>query len=175
MGDYHVGNYQSRREEEMLKNMRVTVLMIAIVTAACFVGMVQAGDLVAELQAMADKYSKTIVDGDYETMLKLYADDVTVMPNYGKKLEGKEAVHKNMMADREKGIVFESFTARVEKAWECGGKVYEIGTYALSVSIPELPRPVADKGKYLTIYKREKSGKLKVVFEIWNTDVEPGK
>ncbi len=159
----------------MLKKIRITVLMIAIVTAISLVGTVQAGDLLAELEAISDKLCKAIVDGDFETLLSFYADDATVLPNYGKKLQGKEAIRKNMIADREAGIAFESFAGRVEKAWECDGIVYEIGTYALSLSLPGIARPIGDKGKYMTVWRRDKSGKLKIVYEIWNTDIEPGK
>lgn len=146
----------------------VTVAIALAVTAV-------AGDLRAELEELNAQICRAQLDGDFDALMSFYADDAVVLPNYGKKLEGKKAIREKMEADREAGLVFESFTARIDEAWECEGMVYEIGTFALSLSLPDIARPIGEKGKYMTVWRRGKRGTLKILYEIWNTDIEPGK
>lgn len=106
--------------------------------------------------------------------LDFYADDAVLLPNNGEKLVGKEAMRKKMLADQQAGMKMESFTGRTEEAWECGGKVYTIETYALSLKVPGMERPVADKGKFIAIWTRGSGGGLKILYDMWNTDVQMG-
>ena len=55
----------------------------------------------------------------------------------------------------------------------CKEMVIEIGEYAISLTIPGMEMPVADKGKYITVWERQKDGSLKIKIETWNTDVNP--
>ena len=48
-----------------------------------------------------------------------------------------------------------------------------IGNSARATIRPGMPGPIEDKGKYMTVYVREKNGSLKIKAEIWNTDVNP--
>ena len=116
-----------------------------------------------------------MVDGDFETLIAYYAEDAVLLPNWGEKVVGREAIREKMEADREAGLVFESFTGRTETAWECGGRVFAVGTYALSLSVPGVERPVADKGKFMAVWRRAPDGKLTIIYDMWNTDVPIGK
>jgi len=131
--------------------------------------------LKSELQELLAKMDRAMVDGTTEAVLAFYAEDAVVLPNNAPKIVGKAALRKEMAAHRKTGVTFGSFAATVEQAWECGGMVYSVGSYALSASVPGMARPVGDKGKSLAIYRRAANGKLQVVYDIWNTDIEMGK
>jgi len=132
-------------------------------------------DLVREVDALGARMNAALVDGDYEAVLACYADDAVMLPNGGEKLVGKKAIRDAMFASRDSGLRFQSFSGRVEKAWECGGMVIAVGAYALSASVPDVKRPIGDKGKFVAVYRRESTGSLKLLYDIWNTDIEPGK
>ena len=100
-----------------------------------------------------------------------YADDAIVMPNNYRMLEGKEALREHML-ETQKQVDFHSFNNTILDIWSCGDLVYEMGTYGLSVSVPGLDVPVADTGKYFTIWQKQDDGSYKTTFSIWNTDVK---
>ena len=130
--------------------------------------------LIAELDAIGQKMERAMVDSDFETMLSYYAEDAVLLPNWGQKVVGKEAIRKKMESDRESGLSFESFTGKTEEAWECDGKVYAVGSYALSLTLPGMGRPIADKGKFIGVWRRSSDGTLEIIYDIWNTDVPVG-
>lgn len=166
----------------MQRTMRVTAT--ALVAALAIVAGIgpATGDstsppskLIQELDALGEKLNRALVEGRYEDMLAYYAEDAVVMPNGGAKQVGKKALQAGIEINRTRGVVFETFSTRAEKAWECEGLVYVVGTYAFSASDPGTPRPVADRGKFFSVWRRDTSGHLKVLYDIWNTDIEPGK
>jgi len=131
--------------------------------------------LIAELDAIGQRMERAMVEGDFETTLSYYADDAVLLPNWGQKVVGKEAIRDKMESDREGGLSFESFTGKTEDAWECGGNVYAVGTYALSLTVPGMERPIADKGKFMSVWRRSSDGTLAITYDMWNTDVPIGK
>jgi len=54
------------------------------------------------------------------------------------------------------------------------GEYYiEIGTYTITMDIPNMKMPWSDHGKYLNVWKTDDEGLLELVIETWNTDVNP--
>lgn len=132
-------------------------------------------ELNGELQALSAKMDRAMIDGNFEAILAFYADDAVVLPNNAPKIVGKAALRKEMEAQRKSGVTFGSFLGTVEQAWECGGMVYSVGSYAMSANVPGMPRPVGDKGKSFAVFRRTADGKLQIVYDMWNTDIEYGK
>ncbi|MFZ0735683.1 MAG: DUF4440 domain-containing protein [Candidatus Acidiferrales bacterium] len=60
-------------------------------------------------------------------------------------------------------------TAGVARSGELG---YTSGTYIVNFSEPS-GKLIADKGKYLTIWKKQADGSWKVLFDMFNTDMPP--
>lgn len=157
----------------MLRDVFITLLGLCVLAPGP--PAVEAADLAGEMNALGQEVDRAIVAGDLETGLSFYADDAILLPNYGEKLAGKKAIRERMLADRAKGVRIQSFTGLVDHAWECGGMVYTVGTYAMSVGRPGTERPIGDRGKFITIWRRESSGQLRIVYDIWNTDIPAGK
>ena len=131
------------------------------------------GDLKQKIQELNDKMAKAVVDGKPTESLNLYAEDAISLPNYSPILKGKEAIKKHHQEMETSGIKFHSFDLTTMMIKEAGDLIHEIGTYTLSMSIPGAPERIQDKGKYLTIWKKESDGSLKIVTETWNTDSYP--
>jgi ketosteroid isomerase-like protein len=49
--------------------------------------------------------------------------------------------------------------------------VYTVGTYSLTASDPKNKKPVTDKGKYMTVYKKQADGTWKAVADSINSDL----
>jgi len=158
---------------------RSEVLLLVAVLSVLGIGGVCSeeprGALEAELDALDATMHQAMIAGDFERILTFYADDAVVLPNNAPKIVGKAAMKASFEAQQKSGVTFGSFASTVERAWECGELVYSVGSYAMSATVPGTPRPVADKGKFFSVYRRSTSGNLQIVYDIWNTDVEYGK
>jgi ketosteroid isomerase-like protein len=53
-----------------------------------------------------------------------------------------------------------------------GDVAYTYGTYDLSMTGPD-GRPVTDKGKYVTVYKKQADGSWKAAVDTFNSDLPP--
>ena len=99
--------------------------------------------------------------------------DAISLPNYSKMAQGIEAIKKSneaMMASGMKMTKFETTTLMVTS---CEDNIAEVGTYNMSFTMEGAPGEMSDVGKYLTIWKQQSDGSLKITFEIWNTDTYP--
>lgn len=165
----------------MKKNILTASIIIMVVAFSIPVsGQFQSAEkksdkLKDQVQALSDKMARASVNGDTKTVYSLYADDVVYMPNYGPMIMGKDNMiaYENKM--KESGAKMTSMTLTTKEVVDMGTMVYEIGVYSISMEIPGMNQPWADKGKYVTIYRKTKGGGLEAVVDIWNTDVNPWK
>ena len=73
-----------------------------------------------------------------------------------------------MLADPNFALTFQSTQAEASKG---GDFVYTVGTYSMTVSNPKDKKPVTDKGKYLTVFKKQANGSWKAVADMMNSDM----
>jgi uncharacterized protein (TIGR02246 family) len=118
----------------------------------------------ADAQQMAAFASKDIAG-----MTANYAPDAVILPQNGPAVSGKENLEAsfkemaNMMSDMKWSIT--KFDAS-------GDIAYEVGTYTANIQMPGMPA-MADKGKFVTVWKRQADGKWLIVVDIFNTDLPP--
>ena len=108
---------------------------------------------------------------DADKLASYWAEDAAIMiPNepiiHGRE-KGKETM-KAMMADPNFAMSFQPTQAEASKG---GDIVYTVGTYAITMSDPKDKKPVTDKGKYLTVYKKQADGSWKAVADMFNSDL----
>ena len=73
-----------------------------------------------------------------------------------------------MMADPNFALSFQGTQANASRG---GDMVYTVGTYSLTKSDPKNKQPVTDKGKYMTVYKKQADGTWKAVADMINSDL----
>jgi ketosteroid isomerase-like protein len=73
-----------------------------------------------------------------------------------------------MMADPNFGLSFQGTRADASKG---GDLVYTVGTYSLTTSDPKNKQPVTDRGKYMTVYKKQPDSTWKAVADMINSDL----
>jgi uncharacterized protein (TIGR02246 family) len=107
---------------------------------------------------------------DVEKVLSHYADDAALMVSDMPLMKGKDAMRpalKEMLADKNLSLNFAASTAEVSKS---GDMAYIQGTYTLTLTKPKTKKPITEKGKYATIYKKQADGSWKAVEDISNAD-----
>jgi ketosteroid isomerase-like protein len=156
--------------EETLK----TVLVVAIcglLLASCSPPPPDVAKIRKEVEDLVQNSARDMVTGKMDSTLSQYADDPVSMPNNGPMLKGKPAI-KAYFSQMMNGLKFKSVTFTTTDVFVGGPYIYEIGTYAMTMTMGTMPE-MSDKGKYLTVYERGKDGKLKIKAETWNTDTMP--
>ena len=124
-----------------------------------------------QIGAAAARIWEAVARGDSAAILSDYAEDAIVLGSGGPMLQGKPAVAaflqrlfaENTLKDV-KGDVTD-ITISVDLA-------VETGTYAMTL-IPKNGSAVADKGKYIHVWKRFPDGSWKVARYIANSDIAP--
>ncbi len=132
-------------------------------------------DLEAERAAVlrADKeWLKAFTERDVERGLSFWADDALVFPPHAPVLRGKEAIRAFVAQGFSKpGFSIRWETSRVEVA-SSGDLAYGVGVSEIAVLGPE-GKPIVERAKGITIWKKQPNGAWKCVVDIWNA-AEPG-
>jgi len=122
---------------------------------------------------MNDMYVKATMNNDINSIVGYYADDAISLQSYSPMLKGKDAIKKHAMEESQSGSKITAFNLNTTDVFGSGDLVYDIGTYTITYEMPQMKEPISDHGKYLTVYKKEPDGSLKVKAETWNSDVNP--
>jgi uncharacterized protein (TIGR02246 family) len=128
----------------------------------------------ADIKAVKDvevAWAKDAATKDPEKFAGYYTDNASVLlPNTpiitGK--DGIKAALKPLLADPNFALSFQSTSADASKG---GDLVYTVGTYSMTETDPKSKKPVTDKGKYMTVYKKQADGSWKAVADMLNSDL----
>ena len=116
------------------------------------------------------QWAKEMAAKDVEKNVAHYADDASLlMPNMAIH-NGKGAIRgmfKDMFADRNFAGGFEPTKVEVSKG---GDLAYSQGTYTMTTTDPKTKKPVTEKGKSLTIYRKQADGSWKAIEDMINAD-----
>lgn len=130
-------------------------------------------DYTTTVEELNDVLEKAMLENDYESSLALYTDDAYSLPSYSPMLKGIEAIKEQAEKDKEAAYKFTKFELNTLEVWDADDFVIEVGTYSLTMEMPEMPEPYEDNGKYVTIYEVQEDGSLKIKVDTWNSDVNP--
>ncbi len=107
---------------------------------------------------------------DIDRIASHYADDASVeIPNIPI-MTGKDAIRtglKQLVADSNLALTFQASQVEVAKA---GDLAYSRGTYSMTMTDPSSKQAVTEKGKYVTVYRKQPDGSWKAVQDINNAD-----
>ena len=133
-----------------------------------------------EIKAAAEKaihdtevaWSKTAEANNVDGFVSYYADDASLFVPNAPIATGKDAIRaaaKNMFAMP--GFAL-TFTGNKVEAAASGDIGYTTGAYSLGMNGPD-GKPMTDRGKYVTVFKKQADGSWKAVADIFNTDTPP--
>jgi len=155
-----------------LLNILFLSFLFLLFTTFCF-PQNNSQELKNRIQQIGNKTVNAYMEGNLELLFSYYMDDAIQMPIYDKMIKGKEAIKNREIENRKLGIKVDTLYHHTLELWSCDNFVWEIGTYGVSLSLPEMSNPVTDIGKYLTIWEKQVDGTFKIKLEIWNTDINP--
>ncbi len=107
---------------------------------------------------------------DLDKIMSHYADNATEMIAGAPLMSGKDAIRAGLsqfLQDKNLSLSFTTATAEVAKS---GDIAYTQGTYTLMQTDPKTKKPVMEKGKYVTVYKKQTDGSWKAIEDINNAD-----
>jgi len=156
---------------------RIISIFFAIIFLLALFSFSQAQDLSEEKKQKLDEIEvlleKAMIDGDYETILKYYDDNIIIMPGFDPAIRGINALNKAYEKNKRKGIKYHSFTRNVEKRWMCGNEIFEMDSFGMAISSKETSQPKAYYGSYFQIWQECEDGSFKIKYNIWNLDFNP--
>ena len=155
----------------MLKFMLLTGCVgLMTMTVAC-----SKDTSVADAQAVKDReaaWSKDCASKDPAKFASVYADDATLMLPNEPILHGAGNIKSTVSAIMQDKNFALSFQA--DKVEVAGDLAYTQGTYSMTMSDPKTGNPATDKGKYLTVWKKQADGNWKIIEDIINSDLPVG-
>ena len=157
-----------------MKRTAVATCVMLVVLFTANIALSQSNsDYKSKIESINKEMAKNMLEGNAEKLLALYTEDAISMPSYQPIHDGIAAIRTASDEMAKTGIKYNSFTPTTLKVMVNGNLITEIGTYKISMSMPNMDNPMDDHGKYLTIWEKQKDGSLKVKVEIWNSDVDP--
>ena len=132
-----------------------------------------AADTQAESQAIRDgetAWAKEWQAKDADKIVSHYAPDAALLVTDRPAMNGTDAIKSGiggMLKDPHLSLTFAPTLVVVAKA---GDVAYTQGTYTMTFTDPKSRRILIEKGKYVTVYKKEPDGSWKAVEDIDNAD-----
>jgi len=136
----------------------------------------QAPDQAAATAAINEiwkEYSASLNAGDMDRWLALWTDDGVQMPPDEPAVVGKERIRARNQRFLDQFRFDMGITnAEVRTA---GDWAFARGTYRASLTPKQGGKPIPIDGKYMTILTRQADGSWKILRDIFNSNVAPGK
>ena len=116
-------------------------------------------------------WSKAAGAKNVDGFLAAFASDALFLPANAPMIsttEGRRKFATEMMANPGFTLSWRPTTVEVSSSGDLG---YAVGAYELSVKDPQ-GNPVTDKGKYITVWKKQPDGQWKAVADTFNSDLQ---
>jgi ketosteroid isomerase-like protein len=150
-----------------------TVILIVAVAFTASVAAQNTEELKAKIEKINKEMQKEMLSGNMAASLPYYADDAVSLPSYSKMAQGIEAIKKSNEQMTSSGMKFTKFETQTLMLTTCENNILEVGTYTMSFTMEGAPGEMSDAGKYITLWRQEPDGSLKITLDMWNTDTFP--
>jgi ketosteroid isomerase-like protein len=154
--------------------LMITYAALAALLASCTTSTPDTHD--ADVSALKDTEAAWVKDAATKDVAKWvahYTDDASVLLPNAPIFTGKEAISgalKPMLSDPNFAVTFGATKVDVAKSGDLG---YTQGSYSLTQSNPKTKAPEVEKGKYLTVYRKQADGTWKSVQDTFMSDAPP--
>jgi uncharacterized protein (TIGR02246 family) len=124
----------------------------------------------AAIRAADNAWSKVAENKQPDGMMAYYAEDAVTLPPNAPTASGKDAIRKllgDMFALPGFSIKWQPTKVEVARS---GDMAYSQGTYQLTLNGPK-GSPITDRGKYLTVWKKQSDGNWKSIVDTFSSDL----
>jgi ketosteroid isomerase-like protein len=128
----------------------------------------------AAIEAANAKFLEVFKRGDKAGLMANYASDAVVMMPNEEAWRGQDGMDKGFSGFLGQ-FTFKEGAATTTDVMVAGDLAVETGTYSWTLQPKAGGGEIKDRGKYLTVWKRQPDGTWKIVRDINNTDLPPAK
>jgi ketosteroid isomerase-like protein len=153
----------------MLMKLKVAALVVLAVASAGCAKKVDVAGAKTDLQKADADWSASVAAGA-DAFAGFVASDGVIMPPNEPAVSGAAAAKDwaaKMTAMPGFGVTWAANVVEVAASGDVG---YTSGSYDLHMNMPG-GSPMSDRGKYLTVWKKDASGAWKVAYDIFNSDM----
>lgn len=147
-----------------------SLLLIVLFSVSTYA---QSDEVKAQVEEINKAMVESMLNNDPDAILDYYAEDVISMPSYQPMIRGMEEMKQAVEMQKQQPMDWNDFQMETIEILESGNFVIDVGTYSMSMNIPQMPQPYTDKGKYITVFEKQDDGSLKIKLDTWNTDSNP--
>lgn len=157
----------------LLRPRLAVIVLTGIMILACGCSIGSPDTRAADEKAIRDteaQWNKSLTTKDVEAFVSFYADDAAVLPPNGPICTSKgstRAALRPMFEAPGFSMTFQATKVEVARGSDLG---YSYGTYSSTMNDPK-GKPIEDKGKYVTVYRKQADGKWKAIVDTFNSDL----
>jgi uncharacterized protein (TIGR02246 family) len=122
----------------------------------------------AAIRAASAEWSKAAEARDLDKSVSYYAEDAVFLTDKGAMVNGKNSIRMAWKDLVDPGAPKLTFATTYVEVARSGDMAYEYGTYKLVTEVKK-GKPKEEKGKYATVWKKQRDGGWKVALDIDNT------
>jgi uncharacterized protein (TIGR02246 family) len=142
---------------------------VLILLAACN-RTATAGFAPSDEQAVRDAHERgavAIAANDWPGFAALFAENGAILAPNEPAVEGRDAIQ----AWGASLPPITAFSAQVLAVEGSGDLAYIRGTMSITLAPPGGAPPIEDRGKFITVWRKQPDGSWKTLYDIWNTDI----
>jgi uncharacterized protein (TIGR02246 family) len=126
---------------------------------------------IAQLRALEAAMMAAAAEKGADGYMSFYADDAVELPNGAEMLQGKESIRKAMEFLNDKNNHLTWTPVHVDVA-QSDDLAYTYGVFEFR-SIDKEGKPSFERGKYTTVWKKQKDGRWEVILDMGNASPDP--
>jgi uncharacterized protein (TIGR02246 family) len=116
---------------------------------------------------IGEQWARNWNAGDLDKLIQAYAPDAVYMPPHHAAVHGRDAIHEYLKTPMRHGVG--ELTYEVTFVKHSGDLAYDVGRYTMSV--PRADGKRQERGKYLTVWRRQSKGEWLIVADTWSSDL----
>ena len=128
-----------------------------------------ADEVELHISKIGEQWARHWNAGDLDKLIQAFAPDAVYMPPHHAAVHGRDAIYEYLKGPMRHGVG--DLTYEVTFIKHSGDLAYDVGRYTMKV--PRQGAKRQDRGKYLTVWRRQGSGEWLIVADTWSSDLAP--
>ena len=130
--------------------------------------MIVADEVESHIAHIGQEWAQNWNAGQLDKLIESYADDAVYMPPHHAAVHGRDAIREYLRGPLKHGVRDLKYEVTFIK--HSGDLAYDVGRYTMTLPQPDNTRQL-DRGKYLTVWRRQSSGEWQIVADCWSSDL----
>lgn len=131
---------------------------------------VPSDEVEAHIRRVGDQWARHWNAKELDKLIEYYAQDAVYMPPHHAAVHGKQEIQEYLKGPMAHGV--SDLAYEVTFIRHSGDLAYDVGRYAMTVPQKDGSKR-HDRGKYLTVWKRQNDGTWRIVADTWSSDLPP--